>query len=197
MRRVRGLASSPWTGRAWEKGFRRPSRRSHHDYPSRSCRGPCQHSAGPLGFKVDVSRGHRIGRVSSEWFSRPDDERYLSLPDLYAAVRARADRATTRTVESSAVRVEASRDDIERLALIVPGSAAPIAPTHWSFGQLWQPGRRTRGLSARSPGAIGWDQPAARAALPPCRTREDARGREWPNRAARRHRPRLWPDLGP
>jgi hypothetical protein len=40
------------------------------------------------GFRVDVSRGERIGRVSSEWFSRPDDERYLSLIDLqtrYAA----------------------------------------------------------------------------------------------------------------
>ncbi len=23
------------------------------------------------GFRVDVSRGERIGRVSSEWFSRP------------------------------------------------------------------------------------------------------------------------------
>lgn len=31
------------------------------------------------GYKVDVSRGERIGRVSSEWFSRPADERYLSL----------------------------------------------------------------------------------------------------------------------
>ncbi len=29
------------------------------------------------GYKVDVSRGERIGRVSSEWFSRPADERYL------------------------------------------------------------------------------------------------------------------------
>ena len=52
------------------------------------------------GFRVDVSRGERIGRVSSEWFSRPDDECYLSLADLYDAVRRRADRAQTRTVES-------------------------------------------------------------------------------------------------
>ena len=44
------------------------------------------------GFRVDVSRGQRIGRVSSEWFSRPDDERYLNLPDLYDAVRSRAER---------------------------------------------------------------------------------------------------------
>src|ERR1700733_3145270 len=88
------------------------------------------------GFHVDISRGQRVGRVSSEWFSRPDDERYLSLTDLYDAVRRRAERAQTRTVESRAVRVEASRDSVERLALIVPGRDEPIAPTHWSFGQL-------------------------------------------------------------
>ena len=88
------------------------------------------------GFKVDVSRGERIGRVSSEWFSRPDDERYLSLSELYAVVRSRADRATARTVESRAIRVEASRDNAERLALIVPDREAPVAPTHWGFGQL-------------------------------------------------------------
>src|ERR1700721_2722889 len=88
------------------------------------------------GFRVDVSRGERIGRVSSEVFSRPDAERYLSLTDLYDAVRRRAERAQTRTVESRAVKVEASRDSAERLALIVPGRDEPVAPTHWSFGQL-------------------------------------------------------------
>jgi hypothetical protein len=88
------------------------------------------------GFRVDVSRGERIGRVSSEWFSRPDDERYLNLTDLYDVVRRRADRAHARTVESRAVRVEAARDNAERLALIVPGRDEPVAPTHWSFGQL-------------------------------------------------------------
>jgi len=88
------------------------------------------------GFKVDVSRGQRVGRVSSEWFSRPDDERYLSLSELYGAVRSRADSASARTVESRLVRVEASRDDAARMTLIVPGRDAPVAPTHWSFGQL-------------------------------------------------------------
>ena len=90
----------------------------------------------PVGFTVDISRGERVGRVSSEWFSRPDDERYLSLSELYGAVRSRADRATARTVESRAVRVEASRDDAERLVLKMPGRENPIVPTHWSFGQL-------------------------------------------------------------
>ena len=88
------------------------------------------------GYKVDVSRGSRVGRVSSEWFSRPDDERFLSLTDLHASVNARAARSRTRVVESAAIRVEASRDDSERLELLLPDSDAPIAPTHWSFGQL-------------------------------------------------------------
>ena len=88
------------------------------------------------GFRVDISRGERVGRVSSEWFSRPDDERYLSLTDLHDAVRGRADRAQARTVESRAVRVEAARDNAERLALLVPGRDELVAPTHWSFGQL-------------------------------------------------------------
>jgi hypothetical protein len=88
------------------------------------------------GYKVDVSRGERVGRVSSEWFSRPADERYLSLSDLFVAVRGRTERSRTRTVESAATRVEASRDDAERLVLALPGADIPIAPTHWSFGQL-------------------------------------------------------------
>ncbi|NML06788.1 DUF932 domain-containing protein [Sphingomonas sp. G-3-2-10] len=87
-------------------------------------------------YKVDISRGRRIGRVSSEWFSRPDDERYLSLRELHAATLARARRATARTIETREVRVEASREDAERLTLIVPGRDEPVAPTHWSFGQL-------------------------------------------------------------
>lgn len=104
------------------------------------------------GYKVDVSRGQRIGRVSSEWFNRPDDERYLNLPELYGAVKSRADRAKARTVESRTVRVEASRENAERLSLIVPGQEQPISPTHWSFGQLCSlvgaPARYLRDLPA-------------------------------------------------
>jgi hypothetical protein len=88
------------------------------------------------GYRVDISRGRNISRVSSEWFSRPDDERFLSLTELHDSVRRRADRATTRVIESRAVRVEARSDNPERLSLVVPGDDRPIAPTNWSFGQL-------------------------------------------------------------
>lgn len=74
--------------------------------------------------------------MSSEWFSRPDDERYLSLTELHDAVRRRADAASTRTVETKAIRVVAAADEPERLALLLPDRSDPVAPTHWSFGQL-------------------------------------------------------------
>ncbi|WP_319529527.1 DUF932 domain-containing protein [uncultured Cohaesibacter sp.] len=88
------------------------------------------------GYKVDLDRGEKVGRVSSEWFSRPDDERYLSLDTLAEAVRTRAEHSRSRVVESAAIQVEASRDNPERLSLMLPGANAPTAPTHWSFGQL-------------------------------------------------------------
>ena len=53
------------------------------------------------GWKVDVNRGERLGRVSSEWFSRPDDERYLSLSELADSVRGRSERSRTRVVETA------------------------------------------------------------------------------------------------
>jgi hypothetical protein len=92
--------------------------------------------SGTAGFKVDISRGERIGRVSSEWFSRPDDERYLSLTDLHRAVSERTENARVRTVETADIRVEAARDNAERLSLMVPGGREALAPTHWSYGQL-------------------------------------------------------------
>ncbi len=93
-------------------------------------------SSASSGYRVDPGRGERVGRVSSEWFSRPADERFLSLSDLHRSVKGRAERSRARTVESRDVRVEARRDDGDRLSLVLPGEAEPVAPTHWSFGQL-------------------------------------------------------------
>ena len=95
-----------------------------------------EHPAVSNGYRVDLSRGSHHSRVSSEWFSRPDDERFLSLADLYASVRARADRATARTVESRELRVVVTHDAPDRLSLMVAGGEERLAPTHWSFGQL-------------------------------------------------------------
>jgi hypothetical protein len=51
-------------------------------------------------------------------------------------VKRRTEQSRTRIVECEAVRVEASRDDLEHLTIMLPGAHEPAAPTHWSFGQL-------------------------------------------------------------
>jgi hypothetical protein len=130
------------------------------------------------GYKVDASRGDRIGRVSSEWFSRPSDERYLSLSDLYAAVRGRTERSRTRTIESAAIRVEASRDDAERLSLEMPGSESPVAMTHWSFSQLASLVGAPAAYLRQLPGAARWNQPAIWPNFAPRRENQDARNRK-------------------
>jgi hypothetical protein len=49
------------------------------------------------GWKVDMSRSVRNARVSSEWFNRPDDERYLSFDDLWAWVDPTPPRSWSRS----------------------------------------------------------------------------------------------------
>jgi hypothetical protein len=43
----------------------------------------------PFGLEsngvVDVSRGEKLDRVSSEWFARPDDKRFLLFDNLAAS----------------------------------------------------------------------------------------------------------------
>ena len=68
------------------------------------------------GWKVDVSRGERSGRVPSEWFNRPDDERYLSLDELWANVKGFSERSRSRVVQTADIRVEAARDKTQQNA---------------------------------------------------------------------------------
>ena len=89
--------------------------------------GQIEAAASIAPFKVDTSRGRADGRVSSEWFTRPDDERYLNLNDLYAAVHARKVLATAKVIETRTLRVEADRDEPERLALRIPSQKSPPA----------------------------------------------------------------------
>jgi hypothetical protein len=135
------------------------------------------------GYKVDVTRGERVGRVSSEWFSRPADERYLSLSDLYAMVRRRTERSWTRTLESAAIRVEA--------AATMPSALLCCCPV---------PTRRLTGVSVvgtpaaylrQFPVPARWHQPAVRPQLSPSRAAQDARDRGWSRRASRRYWPRI------
>lgn len=89
-------------------------------------------------WKIDASRGTSSGRVSSEWFSRPDDQRFVSLNDLFAFTKRAADSSDTNVMDVRQVRVVAASDKPEDLFLDVVDSknrAMIVRPTHWSFGQ--------------------------------------------------------------
>lgn len=72
-------------------------------------------------------------RLSQQWMSRPDDQRFLTLDALADSVNARAQRSREVTIASDALRiVHTSDDDIQ---LVGPdGGKAEL--THWSMGQL-------------------------------------------------------------
>ncbi|MDG3443707.1 DUF932 domain-containing protein [Nitrospirillum amazonense] len=87
------------------------------------------------GYKVDPFQGKRDGAVSSQWFSRPSDQRYLSLDALYNTVLMRSQFSKQRTMETRDIRVNAGRENAEKMTLILPGDEE-VRPNHWSFGQL-------------------------------------------------------------
>lgn len=86
-------------------------------------------------YRVDATSGTTHDRVQSQWFTRPADERFLSLSDLYAFTKQSADNSRPELVRTNEIRVVANPQDADRMRLALPcGSEA--APTHWSFGQL-------------------------------------------------------------
>lgn len=105
-------------------------------------------SAPVAPYKVDVSRGGHDGSVSSQWCSRPHDQRFLSLDDLEAFKRkfyqgSWQSRAKSNDVELIAPEIR-ELADMHKLTVGVKVSPAgsdvqmvkEVAPTHWSFGQL-------------------------------------------------------------
>lgn len=71
-------------------------------------------------------------KAASQWSTRPADERFASLADLFNACKSYADTAREKNVPYSALRVEASEKDVQ----LVGKAGIPAKLTHWAFGQL-------------------------------------------------------------
>jgi len=83
-------------------------------------------------FKVHVENGERDTTVNSQWFNRPDDQRFLSLDDLADHVYSRSADAYQQVVATDDIRVRVGDND----GLVIQHGDVDIEPTHWSFGQL-------------------------------------------------------------
>lgn len=98
------------------------------------------------GFKVDPSKGGHNGEVSMQWFSRPADQRFLSLDALHDYKKQFWDgsfqtRAKTHDFEFITPEMKTSAD-LHKLTVGVKVDrgetvdAVEVAPTHYAFGQL-------------------------------------------------------------
>lgn len=91
-------------------------------------------------FHVNHRAGSMIKTVSSQWASRPDDQKYTNLNDLYDFTRARAQVSTAAILDVQKMHVRSSMDDPLDMRIIAPaGGNMPemeMIPNHWSFGQM-------------------------------------------------------------
>ena len=90
---------------------------------------------------------HGIGNsaVSSNWYSRPDDQKFLTLDDMLAYKKIDAQRMTSRTVDTHKIQIigdydeaNPSRGDIRVEYVDDNYREHNNTPTNWSFGQLSQ-----------------------------------------------------------
>lgn len=71
-------------------------------------------------------------KANKQWSTRPADERFSSLRDLYDATKAYADIAVTSTIPFGQLRVEANGPDV----VLLGKSDKQAQLTNWAFGQL-------------------------------------------------------------
>ena len=75
-------------------------------------------------------------QASHQWSSRPDDERFVSLPDLMNKVSRQKQMSKSTIVSSRKIEVRPSEVDPIRGIEIVGEQGGIAVPNHWSFGQL-------------------------------------------------------------
>lgn len=88
---------------------------------------------------VNIHAGASKGDLSSQWFSRPADQRFLSLSDLYDAKKKQWDESTQLTIANRKLEAVApepqSPADFSKLTFGLP-NGAEVNSSHWAFGQV-------------------------------------------------------------
>ena len=91
--------------------------------------------------RVDTSRGSTIMDASMNWMRRPADEKFLDLDTMHAAAHASHLSSVQKVVDVKNVELLPAdeirtRDDFNKLTVVVKGSPDPLNFSHWSFGQM-------------------------------------------------------------
>jgi hypothetical protein len=97
-------------------------------------------------------------QASRQWASRPDDERFTSLTALNDYCHASRNNSQGIVVSSRKLSAAPLDGDNEYKSLVVLGpNGNPVAPTHWSFGQLAQRAGAPAGYLRDLPSPIAAD----------------------------------------
>lgn len=95
--------------------------------------------------------------ASRQWATRPADERFVSLPEMYNFMQRVRQHSSAKVVSSRALTAlpaaEITKDTKDHTGLMLTGpNGSAVAPTHWAFNQLAQragaPAAYLRGLPA-------------------------------------------------
>lgn len=97
-----------------------------------------------------------LTKASHEWSSRPTEERFLSLHELYQHVAAQRESSRSKIISSRGLTVSPVEDDPKALMCIGP-NGGPVNFTHYSFGQLATKAGAPAGYLRELPGPVAAD----------------------------------------
>lgn len=95
-------------------------------------------------------------KANREWSTRPQDERFTSLPELHAHCETMREQSRAKAVSSRAIQCAPYDNDGRALVCTGPNGGA-VALTHWSFGQLAQRAGAPAGYLRTLPAAMAAD----------------------------------------
>lgn len=100
--------------------------------------------------------GTNLSEASMQWASRPDDQRYLSMADLKAAVMRRKTESWTATPRLADLRMIPDQENGLAVQLYDPsqGEQRMVKPSHWGFGQLSQYAQAPAGYLRKLPAEL-------------------------------------------
>lgn len=95
-------------------------------------------------------------QASAQWASRPADERFTSLVSLVEHCRAARASSAAKVITTRQIEARPVSGNDRGLVLTGP-NGAPVAPTHWAFGQLAQRAGAPAGYLRELPSPLAAD----------------------------------------
>src|SRR5207302_2438424 len=97
-----------------------------------------------------------IMTASRQWASRPSDQRFTSLLELYAFAKHAREHSVGKAISSRGLTAMPVEEDRDALVVVGP-NGTPVTPTNWAFGQMAQRAGAPAGYLRALPGALAAD----------------------------------------